>query len=179
MYYYGRRYYDGENGRFPAVDPARGKYASWSPYVYTLDNPLKFIDPDGGEVQKIVINIENARGQVYSDINPVKDISVAVTDFSRFNGPTAGTTLYVKGTAWGPVSNLWQDAGTSWQQNQDNPSDVEPAWLPPVYVVLIHLPALNVAYISVTGQWKSFPASIRTSREIVIIMNHGENALRS
>ena len=107
--------------RWISVDPKASKYPSVSPYVYALNNPMANVDPDGREVQKIVINVETARAQIHSDVNPTKDVPVAVTDVARFSGPTAGTTLYVKSTAWGPVSNLWQDAGTSWQQNQDNP----------------------------------------------------------
>ncbi len=34
-------------GRFIGVDPLAGKYAGWSPYTYTLDNPVRYIDPDG------------------------------------------------------------------------------------------------------------------------------------
>lgn len=34
-------------GRFISVDPEADKYPCVSPYVYTLDNPLKYNDPDG------------------------------------------------------------------------------------------------------------------------------------
>ena len=47
LYYYGARYYDPALGRFTQVDPLAGKYAGWSPYSYALDNPLKYVDPDG------------------------------------------------------------------------------------------------------------------------------------
>jgi RHS repeat-associated protein len=47
LHYYGARYVSAPYGRFTQIDPLRGKYPSWSPYVYTLDNPLKFVDPDG------------------------------------------------------------------------------------------------------------------------------------
>ncbi len=49
LYYYGARYYDPKLGRFIAVDPLAGKYPSWSPYAYTLDNPMNLLDPDGSE----------------------------------------------------------------------------------------------------------------------------------
>jgi len=49
IYYYCARYYDPLVGRFLAVDPMQNKYPEWSTYVYTLDNPIILIDPDGKE----------------------------------------------------------------------------------------------------------------------------------
>jgi RHS repeat-associated protein len=45
--YFGARYYDPVMRRFLAVDPLANKYAAWSPYTYTLDNPISLVDPDG------------------------------------------------------------------------------------------------------------------------------------
>lgn len=36
-----------ELARFTSIDPLAEKYYSWSPYVYVMNNPMKYIDPNG------------------------------------------------------------------------------------------------------------------------------------
>ena len=47
LYYYGARYMDPKISMWLGVDPLMEKYPSVTGYCYTMDNPIKFIDPDG------------------------------------------------------------------------------------------------------------------------------------
>jgi RHS repeat-associated protein len=60
--YFGARYYSGPQGRFTGVDAGRvnkrhlANPQKWNRYAYTLNNPLKYIDPDGLEELIVIVN---------------------------------------------------------------------------------------------------------------------------
>jgi RHS repeat-associated protein len=51
LYYYGARYYNPRWSSWLSVDPLADKYPHASPYNYVLNNPIRYIDPDGRQVK--------------------------------------------------------------------------------------------------------------------------------
>lgn len=47
MYYAGARYYNPKWSIWLSVDPLAREFPGWSPYNYTLQNPVRYVDPDG------------------------------------------------------------------------------------------------------------------------------------
>ncbi|MBU7018354.1 MAG: hypothetical protein HXS44_12660, partial [Theionarchaea archaeon] len=56
LYYFGARYYDPQLGRFTTKDPLPGRIQSpqtLNRYVYCLNNPLKYLDPQGMQTEPV------------------------------------------------------------------------------------------------------------------------------
>lgn len=78
QYDYSARYYDPGYARFTTLDPLSEKYYSWSPYVYTFNNPMRFTDPTGmapedGFLNNLLKAINQAGQQILSSVGLSND----------------------------------------------------------------------------------------------------------
>ncbi len=58
LHYFNARYYDSSIGRFTTADTVKGRLSnpqSLNLYVYTLNNPLKYVDPSGNQEKSELI----------------------------------------------------------------------------------------------------------------------------
>lgn len=71
-------------GRWGTVDPLAEKSRRFSPYIYALDNPIMFVDPDGRDVVPWFVNSFDDRGRMVATKNyATKEFIKAMTDFAK------------------------------------------------------------------------------------------------
>ena len=68
------RNYDYAIGRFMSVDPLAEEFPEWSPYSFTFNNPLRFVDPDGRAPDDIILRGKN--GSSVTFVTDLVDIDV-------------------------------------------------------------------------------------------------------
>lgn len=101
LYYYNARYYDPELGRFIQPDiiiADLGNPQSYNRYSYTLNNPLKYVDPNGHSPQEFFESVGNfAGGSIIGAGNVLNPVPVQI----RGEGPGPSSSAEYWGRRFG------------------------------------------------------------------------------
>jgi RHS repeat-associated protein len=101
------RSYDPAIGRWMAVDPLAHKYPSVSPYVYCLNNPIIFIDPNGMEVVGDSASVADAAADVNTALEE-KNIENASASANKEEREKSGLSwLWAKLTGGSTTETVW------------------------------------------------------------------------
>jgi RHS repeat-associated protein len=107
LYYYGARYYEPISSMWMSVDPLANKYPGWSPYCYTMLNPVGMVDPDGRASKRkmtVAEEVANHRSKVlgYQQELGLSALSI-VNDFATGHSDawTSGNTSKAQRNLYG------------------------------------------------------------------------------
>ncbi len=92
---FGVRKYEDFSGRFVQPEPLWEKYVSLSPYVYSANNPLSFLDPDGMKI--IVAEKYSSNSDILNIYNQNSKIAMTERGMKLMNNLDGPIPIYVYG----------------------------------------------------------------------------------
>ncbi len=116
---YGARMYDGQVGRWTAIDNKTEKYAKWSPFTYSINNPIRYIDYDGKDIidwTKIASRLFPYEKTILERASGFK--SMLGHFVALKNGETLGFTTNGKYSDVNLVFTSYKNDGMSWGKTE-------------------------------------------------------------
>ncbi len=165
LYYYGARYYNPRSSVWLSVDPLAEKYPNISPYVYCLDNPVKYVDPDGRWVASVFLQ-GNIGGGLGYGLYAVQQSGIAYDKYGTSHFQMTGTAHITnqdlrgnpnnQNIVWGADAGISAGASIDWKSN----SFVESLTGPNQASIPTGKPSFKVAAgVGVSGNENSFSLS--------------------
>jgi RHS repeat-associated protein len=175
LYYFGARWYDASLGRFISEDPIKGSMTSsqsQNPYVYCMNNPLRYIDPTGmmGDIPDWSLPENYFDGYVNSVGSLINTVVNTATEFAAgVNcGVAAGTTsasgsagVPSPGTTYSPSSEPGYGSGGQeyWDNGDINlsnrPSEYLSEWGVELSFVIVSASLYGTHKVT-TGEWRYY-----------------------